>query len=199
MNYSNAINTLKKDEVLSNVIEKVGECRLKQIQQTGDLLSCLSRSIISQQLSVKSAAAIHTRFLNLYNIPFTNQDILNTSDDILRSVGISRPKISYLKDLATKIPELPTIEQLEKMDDESIIKSLTTIKGIGKWSVQMLLIFRLHRWDILPVDDLGIRNAIKQLYNLSELPKKQTIEKIATKWQPYRTIACWYLWQSLVL
>ncbi len=197
MDYSNAISTLKQDEILSNLIDKIGECRLNQVQQNGDLLSYLCRTIISQQLSVKSATAIHNRFLQLYNLPFTNQDIINTSDEILRSVGISRPKISYLKDLAIKYPELPTIDELQTMDDESIIKSLTTIKGIGRWSVQMLLIFRLHRGDVLPVDDLGIRNAIKNLYDLSELPKKQTLEKIAQKWQPYRTIACWYLWQSL--
>jgi DNA-3-methyladenine glycosylase II len=197
MNYSVAIETLKQDSILAQVVLQVGECKLNQVQQTGDLLYCLSRAIIYQQLSGKAAAAIHQRFLQLYANSLTASDILNTPDDILRSVGISRPKISYLKDLAQRYEQLPSIDTLQTMDDETIIKTLTVIKGIGRWTVQMLLIFRLHRWDILPVDDLGIRNAIRQLYNLADLPNKKTIEQITQQWQPYRTVACWYLWQSL--
>ena len=102
-----------------------------------------------------------------------------------------------IKDLAQRYEQLPSIDILQTMDDETIIKSLTVVKGIGVWTVQMLLIFRLHRWDVLPVNDLGIRNAIRQLYGLPDLPNKKTIEQLAQQWQPYRTIACWYLWQSL--
>ncbi|MBD2293929.1 DNA-3-methyladenine glycosylase 2 family protein [Anabaena sphaerica FACHB-251] len=195
--YSVAITTLKQDSILAEVILHVGECRLNQVQQTGDLLDCLCRSIIYQQLSGKAAAAIHNRFLQLYSDSLTASDIINTPDDVLRSVGISRPKISYLKDLAQRFEQLPSLDDLQKMDDESIIKCLTTVKGIGRWTVQMLLIFRLHRWDVLPVDDLGIRNAIRQLYGLADLPNKKTVEQLAQQWQPYRTIACWYLWRSL--
>lgn len=194
--YSIAIKTLKQDSILAGVIEQVGECRLNLVQQTGDLLDCLCRSIIYQQLSGKAAAAIHHRFLQLYT-DLTPNNILNTSDDVLRSVGISRPKITYLKDLAQRYQELPNLDNLETMDDDSIIKSLTVVKGIGPWTAQMLLIFRLHRWDVLPVDDLGIRNAIRQIYGLTDLPSKKTVEEIAQQWQPYRTIACWYLWQRL--
>lgn len=197
INYSVAIKTLKQDPILADVILQIGECRLNQVQQTGDLFYCLSRAIIYQQLSGKAAAAIHQRFLQLYHDSLTANDILNTPDDILRSVGISRPKITYLKDLAQRFTELPNIDELQTMDDETIIKSLIVVKGIGRWTVQMLLIFRLHRWDILPVDDLGIRAAIRNLYNLDDLPNKKTLEQIAQQWQPYRTIACWYLWQSL--
>lgn len=197
MNYSVAIEILKQDSILAEVVLQVGECRLNQVQQTGDLLYCLSRAIIYQQLSGKAAAAIHHRFLQLYADSLTASDILNTPDDVLRSVGISRPKITYLKDLAQRAEELPNINTLQTMDDETIIKSLTVVKGIGRWTVQMLLIFRLHRWDILPVDDLGIRAAIRNIYNLPELPNKKTIEHLGKPWQPYRTVACWYLWQSL--
>ena len=196
MNYSIAIKTLKQDCILSQVIEQIGECRLNQAQQTGDLLYCLSRAIIYQQLSGKAASAIHHRFLQLYDY-LTPIDILNTPDEVLRSVGISRPKITYLKDLAQRAEELPNINTLQTMDDETIIKTLTVVKGIGVWTVQMLLMFRLHRWDVLPLDDLGIRNAIRNVYNLPELPNKKIIEQIAQPWQPYRSIACWYLWRSL--
>lgn len=196
MNYSVAIETLKQDFILAEVILQVGECRLNQVQQTGDLLDCLCRAIIYQQLSGKAAAAIHHRFLQLYT-NLNKTDILNTPDDTLRSVGISRPKIAYLKDLAQRFEKLPTLDELQAMDDETIIKTLTVVKGIGRWTVQMLLMFRLHRWDVLPLDDLGIRNAIRQLYGLPELPNKKTIEQIGQPWQPYRTVACWYLWQSL--
>ncbi|MEA5554132.1 DNA-3-methyladenine glycosylase [Anabaena cylindrica UHCC 0172] len=197
MNYAVAIDTLKQaDPILAEVIEQVGECRLNQVQQTGDLLSSLCRSIIYQQLSRKAATTIHQRFLQLYTV-LTPSDILNTPDVVLREVGISRPKISYLKDLAQRFDKLPTIDDLLLMDDESIIKTLTEVKGIGRWTAQMLLMFRLHRWDVLPVDDLGIRNSIHRLYSLPELPNKPTVEQLGQNWKPYRTIACWYLWSSL--
>jgi len=118
----------------------------------------------------------------------------------LRGVGISRPKVVYLKDLAQKILDgLPTLTELEQMDDEAIIKTLTQVKGIGRWTVQMLLIFRLHRWDVLPVDDLGIRSGIRRIYSLPELPNKKTVEQLGKNWQPYCTLASWYLWRSLEL
>ncbi len=118
----------------------------------------------------------------------------------MRGVGISRPKVVYLKDLAQKILDgLPTLTELEAMEDEAIIKTLTQVKGIGRWTVQMLLIFRLHRWDVLPVDDLGIRSGIRRVYSLPELPDKKTVQQIGIRWQPYCTIASWYMWRSLEL
>lgn len=201
MDYSIAIQTLKhSDPILGKVIEIVGDCKLYQVQQTGDLLFSLSRSILYQQISGKAAAAIHSRFLQLYphNPLPTALDILNTPDDVLRSVGISKPKVLYLKDLAQKVIDgLPTLDELQVMDDEVIIQTLTPIKGIGRWTVQMLLMFRLHRLDVLPVDDLGIRAGIRRVYSLAELPNKKTVEDLGQIWKPYRTIACWYLWRSL--
>ncbi|MBO3462504.1 DNA-3-methyladenine glycosylase [Aetokthonos hydrillicola Thurmond2011] len=203
MDYSVAIATLKQsDPILGSVIEQVGCCKLDQVQQTGDLLFSLSRSILYQQLSGKAAAAIHHKFLQLYSdkLAPTPQDVLNTPDETLRGVGISRPKVVYLKDLAQKIlDDLPTLTALESMDDEAIVKTLTQVKGIGRWTAQMLLIFRLHRWDVLPVDDLGIRSGIRRAYSLSELPDKKTVEQIGFRWRPYCTIASWYIWQSLEL
>lgn len=203
MDYSVAIASLKQNDILlASVMRQIGVCKLDQVQQTGDLLYSLSRSIIYQQLSTKAATAIHQRFLQLYREPGfpTPAAILNTSDEILRGVGISRPKIVYLKDLAQKILDgLPTLIELETMDDEAIIQTLTQVKGVGRWTVQMLLIFRLHRLDVLPVDDLGIRAAIRRIYSLPELPDKKTVEKLGKNWRPYCMIASWYLWRSLEL
>jgi len=201
MDYSVAIATLKTaDPILATVIDRIGACHLHQSQQSGDLLATLVKAILYQQLSGKAAAAIHRRFLELYpeqGFPSAS-DILNTPDELLRSAGISRSKVVYLKDLALYIQNgLPSLQELAALDDETIVQTLIPIKGIGRWTVQMLLIFRLHRWDVLPVDDLGIRSAIRSLYNLPELPNKKLVESYGAPWKPYRTIASWYLWRSL--
>lgn len=203
MTYSTAVTFLRqRDPDMARVITQVGPCQLDKLQQEGDLFASLARAIIHQQLSTKAATAIHQRFLNLYpDKPFPlAMDILDTPESMLRHVGISQPKCRYLKDLAQKVlVSLPTLEELEQMDDESIITTLTQVKGIGRWTVQMLLIFRLQRRDVLPVDDLGIRAGIRKVYVLNELPDKQQILSLGQKWQPYRSVASWYLWQSLTL
>jgi len=201
VDYSKAIAWLQQsDPTIAAVIERVGACKLGEAQQSGDVLTCLTRTIIYQQLSGKAAGAIHQRFLQLYperSAP-TAEAILATPDEVLRGAGISRSKAVYLKDLAQKVLDgLPTLSDLELMDDEAIIQALTPVKGVGRWTVQMLLIFRLHRWDVLPVDDLGIRAGIRRTYNLAELPNKQQMLDLGQAWQPYRTIASWYLWRSL--
>ena len=197
--YSIAVSALKQsDPILAVVIDRVGDCTLEQTQHSGDLLYSLSRSIISQQLSTKAASAIHHRFLALYSGVPTAQAILDTADEDLRGVGLSRSKVLYMRDLANHVLNgLPTLTDLETIDDETIIQTLTQVKGIGRWSVQMMLIFRLHRWDVLPVDDLGIRTGIRRAYQYSDIPNKAAIEELGKVWQPCRTIASWYLWRSL--
>lgn len=199
--YSIALQALKSaDPTLAAVIDRVGECQLAHSQGTEDLFFALTESILYQQLSGKAAAAIHRRFLQLYGDRPSPADLLNTSDEELRGVGISRSKVLYLKDLAQKVSDgLPSLEQLAPMDDEAIIKTLTAIKGVGRWTAQMILIFRMHRWDVLPVDDLGVRSGIQRLYNLEALPNKATVERIGQPWRPYRSIASWYLWRSVDL
>ncbi|HEY9700141.1 MAG TPA: DNA-3-methyladenine glycosylase [Trichocoleus sp.] len=201
MDYTQAIVTLKQaDPTLAEMIDRVGDCKLDQDQQTGDLFNCLVRSILHQQLSGKAAAAIHRRFLLLYPELPQPQDVLNTPDDRLREAGISRTKVVYLKDLAQKVEaDLPPLNELTELPDETIIELLTPVKGIGRWTVQMLLIFRLHRWDVLPCDDLGIRTAIQRAYRLADPPTRKQVQQIGEVWQPYRTIASWYLWRSLDL
>lgn len=201
--YDDAVKFLQQaDPVLGQAIERIGHCRLDEVAQQGDLFSALSRAIIHQQISTKAAAAIYSRFLLLYpHQPFpTAQDILNTPDEILRQAGLSRPKVAYLKDLAQKVIDgLPTLVELDTMDDEAIVQTLTKVKGIGRWTVQMLLIFRLQRQDVLPVDDLGVRAGIRKIYGLQELPNRATVTSLGQKWQPYRSVASWYLWRSLEL
>jgi DNA-3-methyladenine glycosylase II len=199
MDYSQAIATLKKnDPILAIAMTQIGDCTLASDRQPQDLLYCLCESITHQQLSTKAAATIHRRFLALYETLPTASQILNTPDDTLRGAGISRSKIVYMKDLAQKILDgLPTLDELERMDDETIIKILTSVKGIGRWTVQMLLIFRLHRWNVLPIDDLGIRAGVRKVYQLADMPDKKTVTQLGEQWQPYCTIASWYLWRSL--
>lgn len=195
----------QSDPVLATVIERIGydNLALTYYQEELDLLTALSQAIIFQQISTKVATKIFQRFILLYqqsDRQLTARSILETPDEMLRSVGISRPKITYLKDLALKIEQgLPTLPELALMEDVAVMESLTQVKGIGKWTAQMFLIFHLHRPDILPVNDLGIRSAIAKLYNLNTLPDPKTIEKLAQKWQPYRSLACRYLWRSLAI
>ncbi|MBD2259487.1 DNA-3-methyladenine glycosylase [Pseudanabaena sp. FACHB-2040] len=201
--YKTAIEVLRQaDAVLAAIVDQVGDCTLIQEQQTGDVFLSLCESIIYQQISGKAAAAIYRRFLELYpeqSFP-TAEDVLNTDDDALRRAGLSRSKVVYLKDLAQKVLEgLPTLDELKEMNDEAVIQQLTQVKGIGRWTAQMLLIFRLHRWDVLPADDLGVRTAVRRAYQLADLPDKKAVEQIGQKWKPYCTIATWYLWRSLEL
>lgn len=155
MSYTIALTTLKQaDPILATLIDRVGDCTLLQQQQTGDLLHSLAESIIYQQLSGKAAATIHRRFLQLYSDkPVLRAiDILNTPDEALRQVGLSRAKALYIKDLAQKVLDgLPTLAELEPLDDETIITTLTQVKGIGRWTAQMLLIFGYIVWMCCPL------------------------------------------------
>lgn len=199
MQHAKAVKFLvTADAVMATVIERVGPCQLET--SSGDLLACLTETIIHQQLSTRVAATIHQRFLQLFpnGAPLSPQAILATSEEAFRSAGLSRAKITYIKDLAQKVQAgLPTLEDLENLEDGEIIKLLTQIKGIGPWSVHMLLIFRMSRLNVLPVDDLGLRSAIQRAYGLEALPDKKQVKQLGDRWQPYCSIASWYLWRSL--
>jgi DNA-3-methyladenine glycosylase II len=203
MDYTIATATLKiADPILGRVIEQVGTCGLNQVQRSGSVFDALSRSIIYQQLSTKAATTIYERFLQIYSDYelLRPEVVLKTSDETLRGAGLSRQKITYLKDLAQHtLDGLPTIEELEELEDETIIQTLTKVKGVGRWTAQMLLIFRLNRLNVLPVDDLGVRSGIRRIYELEDLPNKKQIEAFGRKWKPYCSIASWYLWRSLEL
>lgn len=189
----------KADPILKPVIQTIGPC---PIRPHSNYYQELVQSIIGQQLSVKAAASIEKRFCALFGDTFpTPKQILSKDIKTLRSVGLSRPKASYIQDLAQKVLD-GTIHfnHLDTFDNEAIISELTQIKGVGIWTVHMFLIFCMGRSDVLAWGDLGIRNGIKKLYDLKELPDQTTVEMLAKKynWHPYESLACWYIWQSLM-
>jgi DNA-3-methyladenine glycosylase II len=188
---------LRRDPVLAALIRKHGECGLARAQRS-DHFSALVRAITGQQLSTKAAATIFGRLVLLMPDGVTPKALSTLTDEQLRSVGMSRQKITYFRDLCDKaISGVVPLEALDAMSDEEVIAALTKVKGIGRWSAEMFLMFRLHRPDVLPVDDLGIVNAIKNVYRLRKRPNADRIRKIGAAWQPYRSVACWYLWRSL--
>jgi DNA-3-methyladenine glycosylase II len=167
----------------------------------GNYYQELVDSIISQQLSVKAARAIETRFKNLYGGEFpTPEQILDTDIEVLRSVGISRPKARYIQDLAMKILDGSVkFDHFDQQSNEEIIAELTAVKGIGEWTAHMFLMFCMGRLDVLPTGDLGIRNGVTTLYDFSTTASPQDIIDIANthQWHPYESVASWYVWQSL--
>ncbi len=158
-------------------------------------------SIISQQLSVKAARTIEGRFKDLFGGDFPSPEEILTKDiEELRAVGLSRPKAGYIQDLARKILDgTVRFDTIDSLSNDEIIDELTKVKGIGVWTVHMFLIFCMGRLDALPTGDLGIRNGIGKLYNLGHSATPEEVEIIATKnnWQPYESVASWYIWQSL--
>jgi DNA-3-methyladenine glycosylase II len=194
-----AIAHLKKvDPVMAEVIEKVGSYKGWPSSQ-GSHFDAVARSIVFQQLSGKAAGTIHGRFQGLYGgrTPLP-AELATTSDEQLRAVGLSRQKSAYLKDLGARVTAgaLP-IETLHELTDEEVISALTQVKGIGRWTAQMFLMFRLGRLDVLPDLDLGIQKGIQRAYRLRKLPPPERVKKIGAKWAPYRTVASWYLWRLI--
>lgn len=157
----------------------------------------LTRSIVGQQLSVKAAQTIFSRFQKLFNNKITPEKIIKMDKEKMRACGISYPKISYIKDLSEKVIEKKLIlENIHEQDNETVIKNLTIVKGIGTWSAEMFLMFSLGRPDVFSIGDLGLKNAMKKLYGLEEITNEQMLE-LSKKWSPYRTYACMILWRSL--
>lgn len=198
MKYSkaDALNHLKKDKALKKLILKVGD-----INRQGDkeLFPALLSAIVSQQLSIKAAATIWGRFLDLFKdrVP-TAKALLKLKDDQLRGVGLSYQKAGYLKNIASfSLKNTLDYKLLKNKTDDELIDYLVQIKGVGRWTVEMLLMFHLDRKDILPKDDLGIQNGIKALYQLTSEKKQlySDMERIAEAWRPHRTLACMYLWR----
>ena len=192
-----------RDRILNQLIEKYPAPNFRK--EPDKLFENLIASIISQQLSIKAADTIFLRFRNIFttyhpklvsgsSFP-TPHDILRTSDETMRAIGISFQKISYIKSVADACRSgLIDVQKMQTMSDEEIIVTLTQIRGIGKWTAEMILIFTLGRPDVFSVDDLGIRNAITKLYGMTD---KKDMVKLAENWKPYRSTACWYLWKSL--
>lgn len=185
------------DPILARVIDAVGPYRPAD-RSGGTHFEALIRAIVFQQLSGKAAATIHNRFLDL----FPNREpaaalMLDMPDETLRGVGLSRQKIGYLRDLAGKVHRGNLrLDHVDTLRDEELISHLVQVKGIGKWTAQMFLMFKLGRPDVLPDLDLGIQNAIKRAYRKRKCTPTEVL-RIGAKWAPYSSVACWYLWRSL--
>jgi DNA-3-methyladenine glycosylase II len=191
-----AVNHLKKsDPVLRAIIERVGPCRMEFGPAE---FSSLAEAIVYQQLNGKAAVTIFNRFAALAGEPLTPEGILKLSDEQLRSVGLSKQKSAYLKDLSAKTAAgLLDFARLPELSDDEVIQHLTQVKGIGVWTAHMFLMFSLRRPNVLPTGDYGVQVAIKKHYKKRKLPKPKDMEKIARPWEPYRSVACWYMWRSL--
>lgn len=199
------------DRQLARIIAQSGPCRLVQ-ETTQSIFAALLEAIIYQQLNGKVAATITARVKALFpentqrirtrrglvdGFP-TPEQILAASEELLRSAGLSRGKMLAIRDLAAKTLDgtVPTVQQAHRMSDEELIERLDTVRGIGRWTVEMLLIFRLGRPDVLPVDDYGVRKGFARMRKLEELPKPKELAAYGERWSPYRSVARWYLWRA---
>ncbi len=194
--YKKAIKFLSKDSVLKEIILQYDPPVFED--RSNDLFASLIRSIANQQLSGKAADTILGRFLNLFGNKFPKpEEILKKTDDEIRMVGFSYPKVRYIKGLASMVIKKEIdLKKLPNLKDEEVIAELIKIKGVGKWTAEMILMFSLDRPDIFSLGDLGLTTAVSRLYKIDRKNIKK-IEKISMKWSPYRSIASWYLWRSL--
>jgi DNA-3-methyladenine glycosylase II len=186
------------DPTLAQLIERVGPFKMA-LRRMHNPFEALARNIIFQQLHGNAATAIHGRVLALFGKQRLDpQDILDASEAELRGAGLSGAKLVALKDLAAKTLNgtVPSLARLKRMSDAEIIERLTEVRGIGRWTVEMLLIFRLGRADVLPVGDYAVRKGYALAYGLTESPKPKVLEAYGERWRPYRSVASWYLWRA---
>ncbi len=191
----------KADKNMARVIKAVGPCRL-ELQAMHNSFESLLESIVYQQLTGKAAATIMGRVKGLYKDKFPSPaQVLKTTDETFRSVGLSGAKTAAIKDLADKTKKglLPDLDALAEMNDAEIVEKLTAVRGIGEWTVHMLLIFKLGRPDVMPNNDYGVRKGFARAYELDELPSPRFLLEHSEIWRPYRSVASWYLWRVLDL
>ncbi|MGK3990483.1 methylated-DNA--[protein]-cysteine S-methyltransferase [Sorangium sp. So ce136] len=189
------------DPALARLIDAVGPFRMR-LDRTSSLFVALAEAIVYQQLTGKAAATIFARVRSLFSRAHegpTPEQILRASDEKLRAAGLSRAKLLALRDLARRAAdgELPTLAEARGMEDEALVERLTQVRGIGRWTVEMLLMFRLGRPDVLPVDDYGIRKGFAIAFEQGDLPARKELEQRGARWRPYRTVASWYLWRAV--
>ena len=187
------------DPAMSDLIDRVGDFSI-ETEFGVSPFQVLLRGIVFQQLSGTAASAIYERFLELFDDPenVTPEEIAKFRPEQLKEVGLSKAKILAVKDLAEKRLEgvIPDLAELEAMDDAEIIERLTSVRGVGEWTVQIMLIFRLGRPDVFPATDLGIRKGYQKVFESDELPNFGELETFGERWMPYRSVASWYLWRA---
>ena len=181
----------------NEIIRKHSPCVLIDDERETNIYQALMRAILFQQLSGKAASTIQGRLYALFpdhECPPANQLGMMTTEEF-RAVGVSRQKAGYLQDLASKADTIPTPSELHELTDEEIIARLIPIKGVGRWTVEMLLMFTFGRMDVLPVDDMGVQEGFKRIFELDHRPKKKEMEALAESWRPYRSVGSWYMWR----
>lgn len=183
------------DPVLRGIVDRIGPCAI-EVYDDHSPFAALLESICYQQLTGKAAATIHGRVVKLAG-RVTPARLAALSDDELRAAGLSWAKIASVRDLCARTDRQMSMAALEKLDDEAIVERLSAVRGIGRWTAEIFLIFRMGRPDVLPVGDYGIRKAMQTAWNLPGLPKPAEMERLAERWRPWRTAASWYLWKSL--
>lgn len=186
------------DPVMAHLVAAVGPHPM-QVHRGGSAFAYLARAILAQQISVAAARSIAGRLTAHFGWPWRPEHVLGATEAELRALGLSRQKAAYLRDLAQRTRDGLPLGRLSRFSDERVIEKLTVVKGIGRWTAEMYLMFRLGRPDVLPVDDLGIQAAMRRAYRMRGKPKKERMRRVAEGWRPYRTVACWYLWRSLEL
>ena len=189
---------MRRDPKLGALIKRIGPCGLAASHDM-DRFGLLVRSIISQQLSAKAVMTIHGRVLAALGTERATPDaMLSIDEDQLRACGLSRAKVASVRDLAARVAAGSlALDTLDALEDAAVIETMTRVRGIGQWSAEMFLIFRLGRPDILPVGDVGVQRAMRSLYGLRKHPSPVRMTALARPWRPYRSVACWYLWRSL--
>jgi 3-methyladenine DNA glycosylase/8-oxoguanine DNA glycosylase len=187
------------DATLARLTERAGPFTM-QLRRLHDPFEALARNVVYQQLHGTAAAAIHERVLALFGGgKLRPADVLGASDADLRGAGLSGAKLAALKDLAAKTLDgtVPTLARLRRMSDEEIVERLTQVRGIGRWTVEMLLMFRLGRPDVLPTGDYAVRKGFALTYSLEGMPRPKELESYGERWRPYRSVASWYMWRAL--
>ena len=186
----------RRDRVMRRFIKRAGPFRLAVPRI--DHFNALVESILYQQLAGAAAAAIHRRFIALFDGHPSPEELLAAPDEALRSAGVSRNKTLSMRDLATKVLDgTVPLEAIERLRDEDIVQRLITVRGIGRWTAEMFLIFQLRRLNVWPVDDYGVRKGYALIYGLPELPKPKELGELGERFRPYRTVAAWYCWRAV--
>jgi DNA-3-methyladenine glycosylase II len=191
-----AAEVARRDKVMAGLMERTGPFRLPK--PTVDNFSALAESILYQQLAGAAAAAIHGRFVALFDGDLSANAVLTTPEKRIRAVGLSGSKVASIRDLAAKVADgTVALDRINRLRDEEIIKRLSVVRGIGRWTAEMFLIFQLRRMDVWPVDDYGVRTGYSMAYGLKELPTPKELQGEGDRFRPYRTVAAWYCWQAV--
>lgn len=200
MDYSRARRALmRRDPLLAAAIRGCGPCGLADVPHE-DPYTALVRTIVAQQLSAKAGDTIFGRVLALADgaLRLDPASVARLGDERLRGAGMSRAKVGFVRDLSARVLDgRLDFAALGRLDDDQAVEALTTVKGVGRWTAEVYLIFRLQRADVLPVDDVGLQRAIQRVYGLRRRPTEKEMRRLAESWRPYRSVACWYLWRSL--